>query len=162
MEWLQARATTESGLGQQLHHSQIQQLWSLYLLPIPCILIGLELPPAIMASNNLAGTHQNGTAGAAPVNGRASHHNGATERLQIVDDEKHFTYASPHSPTRISNTFFRRPDLTKQIERWGLRDTGFEYNIVAVFGSQSTGKSELLKVLLKRVLAESSPRYSTE
>ena len=27
------------------------------------------------------------------------------------------------------------------MERWGLRDAGFNYNIVAVFGSQSTGKS---------------------
>jgi hypothetical protein len=35
-----------------------------------------------------------------------------------------------------------RPDLETQIERWGLRDVGFGYNIVAVFGSQSTGKSE--------------------
>jgi hypothetical protein len=35
-----------------------------------------------------------------------------------------------------------RPVLETQIERWGLRDVGFGYNIVAVFGSQSTGKSE--------------------
>jgi hypothetical protein len=35
----------------------------------------------------------------------------------------------------------RRQDLSTQIERWGLRDVGFDYNIVAVFGSQSTGKS---------------------
>ncbi|KAF8134516.1 RHD3/Sey1 [Boletus edulis] len=34
-----------------------------------------------------------------------------------------------------------------QIERWGLRDAGFNYNIVAVFGSQSTGKSTLLNRL---------------
>lgn len=33
------------------------------------------------------------------------------------------------------------PELSTQIERWGLRDVGFDYNIVAVFGSQSTGKS---------------------
>ncbi|XP_006460749.1 hypothetical protein AGABI2DRAFT_192353 [Agaricus bisporus var. bisporus H97] len=83
-----------------------------------------------MASNNFAATQPNGTAATAPVNGRTSHYNAATERLQIVDNEKHFT-----------------PDLTKQIERWGLRDTGFEYNIVAVFGSQSTGKSTLLNRL---------------
>ena len=34
-----------------------------------------------------------------------------------------------------------RPQLTTQITKWGLRDAGFAYNIVAVFGSQSTGKS---------------------
>ncbi|KAG6919378.1 Dynamin-like GTPase that mediates homotypic ER fusion [Tephrocybe rancida] len=54
----------------------------------------------------------------------------STERLQIVNDEKEFT-----------------PDLTSQIERWGLRDAGFDYNLVAVFGSQSTGKSTLLNRL---------------
>ncbi|KAF8497658.1 root hair defective 3 GTP-binding protein [Gautieria morchelliformis] len=53
-----------------------------------------------------------------------------TERIQIINDEKQFT-----------------EDLTAQIERWGLRDVGFGYNIVAVFGSQSTGKSTLLNGL---------------
>ena len=36
-----------------------------------------------------------------------------------------------------------RQDLTKQITKWGLGDAGFNYDLVAVFGSQSTGKSEL-------------------
>ncbi|KAG5641514.1 Dynamin-like GTPase that mediates homotypic ER fusion [Asterophora parasitica] len=54
----------------------------------------------------------------------------STERIQIINDEKAFT-----------------PDLTTQIERWGLRDAGFNYNLVAVFGSQSTGKSTLLNKL---------------
>ena len=31
--------------------------------------------------------------------------------------------------------------MTPQIERWGLQSAGFDYDIVAVFGSQSTGKS---------------------
>ncbi|KAG9316752.1 protein SEY1 [Chiua virens] len=53
-----------------------------------------------------------------------------SERIQIIDDDKNFT-----------------PDLPAQIERWGLRDVGFNYNIVAVFGSQSTGKSTLLNRL---------------
>jgi len=33
--------------------------------------------------------------------------------------------------------------LNNQISAWGLRDVGFDYNLVAVFGSQSTGKSML-------------------
>ncbi|KAI0071929.1 root hair defective 3 GTP-binding protein [Panus rudis PR-1116 ss-1] len=53
-----------------------------------------------------------------------------TERVQVIDEEKRF------------NT-----DLTHQIERWGLRNVGFDYDIVAVFGSQSTGKSTLLNRL---------------
>lgn len=60
----------------------------------------------------------------------SSSQTGSTARIQIIDDEKKFT-----------------PDLATQIERWGLRDAGFSYNIVAVFGSQSTGKSTLLNRL---------------
>lgn len=52
------------------------------------------------------------------------------ERAQVVDDQKKFTQ-----------------DLTKQITRWGLGDAGFNYDLVAVFGSQSTGKSTLLNRL---------------
>ncbi|OCH93787.1 protein SEY1 [Obba rivulosa] len=52
------------------------------------------------------------------------------ERVQIINDEKQFT-----------------PDLTNQVQRWGLHNAGFDYDIVAVFGSQSTGKSTLLNRL---------------
>ncbi|KAF7315819.1 Protein SEY1 [Mycena indigotica] len=58
------------------------------------------------------------------------HADAASGRLQIINDEKKFT-----------------PELTAQLEKWGLRDAGFGYNIVAVFGSQSTGKSTLLNRL---------------
>ncbi|KAL1695088.1 RHD3/Sey1 [Schizophyllum commune] len=54
----------------------------------------------------------------------------STERIQVVNEEKQFTQ-----------------ELSAQVERWGLRDAGFNYNIVAVFGSQSTGKSTLLNRL---------------
>jgi hypothetical protein len=33
-------------------------------------------------------------------------------------------------------------DLPAYLEKWNLGDAGFKYNVVAVFGSQSTGKSE--------------------
>ncbi|KAF9567947.1 root hair defective 3 GTP-binding protein [Agrocybe pediades] len=75
----------------------------------------------------MASSQPNGTpVEAATMNGHASQ----TERIQIVDEEKRFT-----------------PDLGAQIEKWGLRDAGFGYNIVSVFGSQSTGKSTLLNRL---------------
>ncbi|THU96755.1 root hair defective 3 GTP-binding protein [Dendrothele bispora CBS 962.96] len=70
-------------------------------------------------TNGMNGHAQNGVSPA-----------GASGRIQIIDDEKKFTQ-----------------DLTPQIERWGLRDAGFNYDIVAVFGSQSTGKSTLLNRL---------------
>ncbi|CCL98665.1 uncharacterized protein FIBRA_00667 [Fibroporia radiculosa] len=52
------------------------------------------------------------------------------ERVQLINDEKQFM-----------------PELTPQMGRWGLQNAGFDYNIVAVFGSQSTGKSTLLNRL---------------
>ncbi|KAG8688636.1 Dynamin-like GTPase that mediates homotypic ER fusion [Ceratobasidium sp. 423] len=52
---------------------------------------------------------------------------GQNERIQIVDENKEFT-----------------KELNQQITRWGLGDAGFGYNLVSVFGSQSTGKSTLL------------------
>lgn len=50
-----------------------------------------------------------------------------TERVQIIDEEKKFTQ-----------------DLGTYISKWGLAETGFGYDVVSVFGSQSTGKSTLL------------------
>ncbi|KAJ8077951.1 Dynamin-like GTPase that mediates homotypic ER fusion [Marasmius tenuissimus] len=73
----------------------------------------------------LSQNHVNGQA-RPQLNGNHS----LSERIQIVDEEKRFT-----------------PELGAQIERWGLRDSGFSYDIVAVFGSQSTGKSTLLNRL---------------
>ncbi|PAV18578.1 root hair defective 3 GTP-binding protein [Pyrrhoderma noxium] len=62
----------------------------------------------------------------APVNGHVE----SSGRLQIIDEEKVFT-----------------SNLNAQMDRWGLIDSGFDYNLVAVFGSQSTGKSTLLNRL---------------
>ncbi|ORZ11161.1 RHD3/Sey1 [Absidia repens] len=51
-------------------------------------------------------------------------------RLQLVDEEQKFTDVLP-----------------KYMNQWGLGEAGFKYNVVAVFGSQSTGKSTLLNGL---------------
>ncbi|KAJ3033374.1 Dynamin-like GTPase that mediates homotypic ER fusion [Rhizophlyctis rosea] len=52
-------------------------------------------------------------------------------RLQIVDENQEFT-----------------PLLQDYMKtKWNLADRGFDYNVVAVFGSQSTGKSTLLNRL---------------
>ncbi|KAI9449444.1 protein SEY1 [Lactarius psammicola] len=55
---------------------------------------------------------------------------GTSDRLQVINDQKQFTSS-----------------LNDQISAWSLRDVGFDYNLVAVFGSQSTGKSTLLNRL---------------
>ncbi|KAJ2450070.1 Dynamin-like GTPase that mediates homotypic ER fusion [Coemansia sp. RSA 2336] len=52
-------------------------------------------------------------------------------RLQLVDDEQRFSEELP--------AFMK--------QRWNLADAGFNYDVVAVFGSQSTGKSTLLNRL---------------
>lgn len=39
-------------------------------------------------------------------------------------------------PDALSST------LSDHMKQWGLLDKGFAYDVVAVFGSQSTGKSE--------------------
>ncbi|PPQ98784.1 hypothetical protein CVT24_003342 [Panaeolus cyanescens] len=73
---------------------------------------------------------------AALANGTPPHPNGSAtldssnERIQIVDEQKEFT-----------------AQLTPQLKKWGLHDVGFGYNIISVFGSQSTGKSTLLNRL---------------
>ncbi|CAO3654175.1 unnamed protein product [Mucor hiemalis] len=51
-------------------------------------------------------------------------------RLQIVDEHQKFTEGLP-----------------TYLDKWNLGDAGFKYNVVAVFGSQSTGKSTLLNGL---------------
>ncbi|KAF9294912.1 Dynamin-like GTPase that mediates homotypic ER fusion [Linnemannia elongata] len=52
-------------------------------------------------------------------------------RLHLIDDEKRF---SDELSTYIS-------------DKWDLKDAGFNYNLAAIFGSQSTGKSTLLNRL---------------
>ncbi|KXN90981.1 Protein SEY1 [Leucoagaricus sp. SymC.cos] len=96
-----------------------------------------------MASND--GQLKTGTT---HLNGRIPHTDGEAVRLQIIDDEKQFN-----------------PDLSKQVSQWGLQNTGFDYNIVAVFGSQSTGKSTLLNRLFGTtfdVMDESKRQQTTK
>lgn len=105
----------------------------------------------------------------APVsrpNGVTALSRSSTERIQIVDEEKRFTFVSIRFT--LFFVFFInpqlpcRPDLTTQIAKWGLRDVGFAYNIVAVFGSQSTGKSGLLVFLHMLCLLQAMPRLIFE
>ncbi|KAI7876131.1 RHD3/Sey1 [Mucor mucedo] len=58
-------------------------------------------------------------------------------RLQVVDEHQKFTN-----------------DLPEYMKKWGLAEAGFKYDVVAVFGSQSTGKSTLLNRLFGTSFAE--------
>ncbi|PWN26932.1 root hair defective 3 GTP-binding protein [Jaminaea rosea] len=53
-----------------------------------------------------------------------------TARLQLIDEDQKFT-----------------PQLNDRLSQWGLQDAGFGYDLCAVLGSQSTGKSTLLNKL---------------
>ncbi|EIW70479.1 protein SEY1 [Tremella mesenterica] len=70
------------------------------------------------------------TPGLSVANGHSPTNKVGDGRLQVVDEHQNFT-----------------KDLSSYLERWGLLDKGFAYDVVAVFGSQSTGKSTLLNRL---------------
>jgi hypothetical protein len=38
---------------------------------------------------------------------------------------------------------YNREELPEYMKSWGLAEAGFKYDVVAVFGSQSTGKSNV-------------------
>ncbi|KAJ3118968.1 Dynamin-like GTPase that mediates homotypic ER fusion [Phlyctochytrium bullatum] len=69
-------------------------------------------------------------------------------RLQIVNDDKNFS-----------------PIVLEYMKKhWKMADRGFDYNVVAVFGSQSTGKSTLLNRLFGTnfdVMNETTGRQQT-
>ena len=67
--------------------------------------------------------------------------NSTSDRLQIIDNEKQFTFVYVQGVCGLVLISFCRSSLNDQISAWNLRDVGFDYNLVAVFGSQSTGKS---------------------
>ncbi|KAI8997170.1 RHD3/Sey1 [Pilobolus umbonatus] len=58
------------------------------------------------------------------------HDTEAIPRLQVIDEQQKFTVSLPD-----------------YMKKWKLSDAGFKYDVVAVFGSQSTGKSTLLNRL---------------
>ncbi|KAJ3187356.1 Dynamin-like GTPase that mediates homotypic ER fusion [Gaertneriomyces sp. JEL0708] len=73
----------------------------------------------------------------------------ADPRLQAVNESQQFT---PHLLDYMKN-------------KWSLVDQGFDYNVVAVFGSQSTGKSTLLNRLFGTnfdVMSETSRQQTTK
>ncbi|CAG8517607.1 13891_t:CDS:10 [Racocetra persica] len=85
-------------------------------------------------------------------NGQAQQINGTNRtfaQLQIIDENQHFTKELPKCMK----------------DEWELADCGFNYNLVAVFGSQSTGKSTLLNRLFGTnfdVMSETARRQTTK
>ncbi|ORZ32888.1 root hair defective 3 GTP-binding protein [Catenaria anguillulae PL171] len=84
-----------------------------------------------------------------PATANGDAHLAPTPRLQIVDENKAFSADLA-------------PYMTNE---WNLLDAGFNYNVVAVFGSQSTGKSTLLNRLFHtnfQVMNESQRGQTTK
>ncbi|KAI0321065.1 protein SEY1 [Amylostereum chailletii] len=84
------------------------------------------------------------------MNGHTSNgnHVSTSDRVQIINDEKQFT-----------------SELNDQLTKWNMHNVGFDYDIVAVFGSQSTGKSTLLNRLFGTnfdVMDESKRQQTTK
>ncbi|EHY54983.1 Dynamin-like GTPase that mediates homotypic ER fusion [Exophiala dermatitidis] len=77
-------------------------------------------------------------------NGDANYENG----VQVIDENKEFN-----------------PDLAKYLNYTGVSHAGFNYHLISVFGSQSTGKSTLLNALFQTdfsVMSESERRQTTK
>ncbi|ETI24520.1 protein SEY1 [Cladophialophora carrionii CBS 160.54] len=86
----------------------------------------------------------NGHFASAGQNGHADFENG----VQVVDEDKQFN-----------------PDLAKYLQYSGVSHAGFNYHLISVFGSQSTGKSTLLNALFETdfsVMAEAERRQTTK
>ncbi|KAG4097085.1 protein SEY1 [Neocallimastix lanati (nom. inval.)] len=75
--------------------------------------------------------------------------NGNTQQIQLVDENKQFTKILSESMKDV----------------WKLEQNGFNYHILSIFGSQSTGKSTLLNKLFNtkfQVMNESSRQQTTK
>ncbi|KAF9912388.1 Dynamin-like GTPase that mediates homotypic ER fusion [Linnemannia zychae] len=84
-----------------------------------------------------------------PANTKPTQQPKVLPRLHLIDEEQKF---SEELSTYIN-------------EKWTFKDAGFNYNLAAVFGSQSTGKSTLLNRLFGTsfdVMSESARRQTTK
>jgi protein SEY1 len=106
----------------------------------------LENPTALNAMSSLPNGTTKALTNAVPAAQTTNDAAGAP--VQVINEEKNFT-----------------PNLSGYISSWGLAEAGFNYDVVAVFGSQSTGKSTLLNRLFGTsfdVMDETHRRQTTK
>ena len=101
---------------------------------------GQAAGPQVVAAPALVSELKNGSANTLP--------SGKGERLQLIDEDQKFN-----------------PTVKEYLSKWGLEDVGFNYDLCAVVGSQSTGKSTLLNKLFGTsfdVMNENERRQTTK
>lgn len=88
--------------------------------------------------------------------------------VQVVDENKEFKYAlQSHLPASVANvsSLPTSPNLSKYLSIEDVTTAGFNYHLISVFGSQSTGKSTLLNHLFGTefsVMSELERRQTTK
>jgi hypothetical protein len=84
--------------------------------------------------------------------------------IQVIDEEKEFKYMQPST----QNYFYWQlpsPHLNTYLQLTKIAQSGFNYHLISVFGSQSTGKSTLLNHLFGTefgVMSETERRQTTK
>lgn len=117
----------------------------------------LPTAPSVMTMNG-----HFASVGEAPTKERYEH------GIQIIDEEKEFKYASIHQSPRESGFTDRclsSPHLNTYLQLTKVAQAGFNYHLISVFGSQSTGKSTLLNHLFGTefgVMSETERRQTTK
>ncbi|KAJ5832143.1 Protein sey1 [Penicillium riverlandense] len=112
--------------------------------------------PPVMANGHFAAVGDH--------NDMASYEHG----VQVVDENKEFKYALlSHLPTSVANisSLPTSPNLSKYLSIEDVTSAGFNYHLISVFGSQSTGKSTLLNHLFGTqfsVMSELERRQTTK
>src|SRR6266480_4701234 len=89
--------------------------------------------------------------------------------IQVIDEDKDFKYVLLVAPSisqspRLTITH-RSGQLSSYLKREHIIETGFNYHLISVFGSQSTGKSTLLNYLFGTrfgVMSQEDRRQTTK
>jgi hypothetical protein len=92
--------------------------------------------------------------------------------IQVIDEEKEFKYVvscTSRSSTHWNNLQTKltcaSPNLNSYLQVTKIAQSGFNYHLISVFGSQSTGKSTLLNHLFGTefgVMSETERRQTTK
>lgn len=115
-------------------------------------------------------TRQTTAPSALAVNGHFAGTNGASKEqyehgVQVIDAEKNFKYGILYTHPMHTLTGLHSPNISTYLKLENIIPAGFNYHLISVFGSQSTGKSTLLNQLFGTefgVMSEEDRRQTTK